>query len=409
MDVLTGIYLSYSFITFYMLFLFILIYVQNRSRLYEIPEPKKNFELSMVIPCYNVAKVIEETVENMFKTDYEFLKKVIMVDDCSTDNSWEIIKNLEKKYPQVMAVQTPKNTGNAAGAKNYGVKFVDTELIGFSDDDSRPLPDAISRMVGFFNNDNVAAVTSKVLVKSRKRWIEKLQAIEYKIIAFTRKLLHFVGGIYVTNGPLSIYTKKAFDEVGGFDVKNLTEDIEITWHFVAKGYDVCMALMSEVYTFVPNNFRHWFTQRIRWNLGGVQTIMKYKKAFLRKGMLGKFILPFFIMGWLIGIFGLIVLGYRIITRLIFQYFSTTYSVQAQAAIITFKDISLTPNILIFFGIFTLFLSLSFTTISLFHLREKEFRNFNLFTIFAYMFFYLLAYPIILITSFVKYLRGYNKW
>ena len=409
MDILTGIYLSYSFITFYMLFLLILIYIQNRSRLYEIPEIKNEFSLSIIIPCFNAEKEIENTIENLLKSDYLGLKKIIVVDDCSTDNSYEVIKRCAEKYENVLAVQTPKNTGNAAGAKNYGAKFVDTDLIGFTDDDSSPKEDAISNMIGFFNDDNVAAVTSKVLVKKRTKLIEKLQSIEYKIIAFTRKLLNFVDGIYVTNGPLSIYRKDAYDKIGGFDVKNLTEDIEITWHFVAKGYKVCMGLSSDVYTLVPDNLKDWFRQRVRWNVGGVQTIAKYKNAFLRKGMLGKFILPFFIFGWLLGIFGLIVLSYRIITRLIFQYFSTTYSVQAQAAIITFKDISLTPNILIFFGIFTLFLSLSFTTISLFHLREKEFRNFNLFTIFAYMFFYLLAYPIILITSFVKYLRGYNKW
>ncbi len=409
MDILTFIYLSYTFITFYFLFLLILIYVQNRNRLYEIPEIKKEFSLSIVVPCFNEEESIEETIKTLLKSDYKSLKKIIVVDDCSTDNSYEIIKKCASKYENVLAVQTPKNTGNAAGAKNYGAKFVGTELIGFSDADSSPKENAISNMIGFFNDDNVAAVTSKVLVKKRKKLIEKLQAIEYKIIAFTRKLLNFVDGIYVTNGPLSIYRKSFYDKIGGFDVKNLTEDIEITWHFVAEGYKVCMGLSASVYTIVPDNLKDWFRQRVRWNVGGVQTIMKYKSAFLKKGMLGKFILPFFVFGWLLGILGLIVLSYRIITRLIFQYFSTTYSVQAQAAIITFGDINLTPNILIFFGIFTLFLSISFTAISLFHLREKEFRRHGLFTIFAYMFFYLLVYPIILITSFYKYLKGYSKW
>lgn len=409
MDILTVIYLSYSFITFYMLFLFILIYVQNRSRLYEIPEPKKEFGLSIVIPCFNGEDVIERTIENLLKSDYQGLKKIIVVDHMSSDNSYEVIKKVADRNDKVMLVQSPRHACNAAEAKNYGAKFVETELVGFTDDDSSPKPDAIPMMIGFFNNKNVAAVTSKVLVKRRDKLLEKLQSIEYKIIAFTRKLLHFVGGVYVTNGPLSIYRKKAFDEIGGFDIKNLTEDIEITWHFVAKGYDVCMALMAEVYTFVPNKLKDWFRQRIRWNVGGVQTIVKYKKAFLKKGMLGKFILPFFIMGWLIGIFGLIVLGYRIVNRLIFQYFSTTYSVQTEAALITFNDINLTPNILIFFGIFTLFLSLTFTSISLIHLRERDFKRSSIFTIFAYMFFYLLVYPIILITSFVKYLRGNITW
>lgn len=408
-DILTGIYLSYSFITFYMLFLLILIYVQNRSRLYEIPEIKKRFSLSIVVPCFNEEESIEETIMTLLNSDYKGLKKVIVVDDCSTDNSYEVIKKCAGKYNNLLAVQTPKNTGNAAGAKNYGAKFVDTELIGFSDADSSPKMNAVSNMIGFFNDSNVAAVTSKVLVKRRNKLIEKVQSIEYKIIAFTRKLLNFVDGVYVTNGPLSIYRKSAFDKIGGFDVKNLTEDIEITWHFVAEGYKVCMGLSATVYTLVPDNVKGWFRQRVRWNVGGVQTIMKYKSAFLRKGMLGKFILPFFVFGWLLGIFGLIVLCYRIINRIIFQYFSTTYSVQAEAALITFNDISLTPNILFFFGIFTLFLSISFTLISLASLREKDFRRNSVFTVFAYMFFYLLVYPIILITSFYKYLRGYSKW
>ncbi len=409
MDFLTGVYLGYSFITFYFLFLLILIYIQNRSRLYEIPEIKKEFSLNIVVPCFNAEDVIEETINNLLKSDYKGLKKIIVVDHTSTDNSYETIKKIADKNEKVLLVQSPRHACNAAEAKNYGARFVDAELIGFTDDDSSPKINAISNMVGFFNDDNVAAVTSKVLVKRRGNLIEKIQSIEYKIIAFTRKLLNFVDGIYVTNGPLSIYRKSAFDKVGGFDVKNLTEDIEVTWHFVAEGYGVCMGLAAEVYTLVPNNIRGWFKQRVRWNVGGVQTIMKYKKTFLRKGMLGKFILPFFVFGWLLGIFGLIILSYRFITKLIYHYLSTTYSIKTQAALMTFSDINLTPNILIFFGIFTLFLSLSFTSIALIHLREKDFRRNSLVTLFVYMFFYLLAYPIILITSFVKYLRGYNKW
>lgn len=409
MDIMTLIYFGYSFITFYFLFLLILIYIQNRKYLYDAPIPNKEFSLSIVIPCFNAEEVIEETIRNLLESNYKGLKKIIVVDHMSSDNSYEIIKKIADKNSKVKLVQCPRVACNAAEAKNYGAKFVDTELIGFTDDDSSPKIDAITNMVGFFDNEKVAAVTSKVLVKRRNNILEKIQSIEYKIIAFTRKLLNFVDGIYVTNGPLSIYRKEMFDKIKGFDVKNLTEDIEITWHFVAEGYKVCMGLSATVYTLVPNNLKSWFRQRVRWNIGGVQTIMKYKSDFLRKGMLGKFILPFFIFGWILGVFGLIVLSYRLINKLIFQYLSTTYSVHAQAALVTLSDISLTPNVLVFFGIFTLFLSLCFTSITLIHLREKDFRRNSLVTLFIYMFFYLLIYPIILITSFVKYLRGYNKW
>jgi cellulose synthase/poly-beta-1,6-N-acetylglucosamine synthase-like glycosyltransferase len=408
MDPLTPLYMLYSFLAMYFLFLFLLIYVQNMKYMNEAPKYKRPYSLSMVVPCYNEIGTIGETIQNLLDSDYKGLKKIIVVDDCSTDGSYDIIKKFAKKYKKVLAFRTPKNTGRASGAKNYGAKFVKTELIGFSDADSFPVKDALRNMVGFFNDKTVGAVTSRVLVRNRDGFMQRLQAIEYKVIAFTRKLLGFVEGIYVTNGPLSMYPKKVFDETG-FDEKNLTEDIEITWNIVSKGYKVHMSLPAKVYSIVPNNFRSWFRQRIRWNVGGLQTIMKYKKSWFRYGMLGSFILPFFTFSWLLAIFGIFVLAYRVLRSIIIQYLATSYSVQAQAAVFTLQEINLSPNVLLFFGIATLIMSLSFTGLALMYSREKEFKRHGLIGVLIYMFIYLLVYPIVLLTSVYKYLRGYNQW
>ena len=107
----------------------------------------------MIIPCYNEGKTIEETIKSVLNAGYKNLKKIIVVDDCSKDDSYEIIKSLAKKYPKVMAVQTPKNTGNAAGSKNYGAKFADTEFIGFTDGDSFLEKGSIDKMVGFLKDE----------------------------------------------------------------------------------------------------------------------------------------------------------------------------------------------------------------------------------------------------------------
>ncbi len=409
LDFLTNLYLFYTFVSLYFLTLFILIYFQNRNLLFYSPVFEKELSLSIVIPCYNEADSIGDTIQHHLSADYKGLKKIFVVDDCSKDNSYEIIKKYAKLYPQVIALQTPKNTGCAAGAKNFGAKFVKTDLIGFSDGDSFPKKDAISNMVGFFNDETVGGVTSRVLVRDRNNLLEKLQSVEYKIIAFTRKLFGFVGGIYVTNGPLSIYRKKAFDEVNGFDEKNLTEDIEITWHFVKDNWKVQMSLASLVYTVVPSNLRIWFKQRIRWNVGGIQTIMKYKKSFLEKGMLGSFILPFFGLSWVLAVFGLCVLVYRVFRTIIVRYLSTFYSVQAQTTILRLQDINLSPSILFLFGIFLFVFSLSFNLLALSYSREKDYKGTNPFQVGFFMFFYLLLYPIVLITSSYKFLRGYNKW
>lgn len=409
MDFITGVFLVYSFIAFYFLFLFLLTYFQNKKEVFYVPPITKEYSLSIVIPCYNGEDVIGNTIENILKSSYKGLNQVIVVDDCSSDNSWEIIKKYAKKYSRVKAVQTPKNTGNAAGAKNYGAKFVDTELIGFTDDDSYPEKGAIEKVVGFFDDEKVGAVTSTVLVKNRDNFILKLQSLEYKVIKFSRKLLEFLDSIYVTPGPLGIYRKSAFDKIGGFDEKNLTEDIEITWHLQYEGYKVKMAIPARVYSIAPDKVGAWIKQRNRWNIGGLQTILKYKKTFLKKGMLGFFILPFFILSWVVGLFGLGILGYRIFRTLFVNLLSTSYSVQAQTAILSFNDINLIPTVLIFFGITVFLLSLTFTLIAILNVREKQYKRENFFTLGFYMFFYLLAYPIILIISLYKFFKGDVKW
>jgi len=412
MDVLTSLYLVFTFLGFYYLSLFGLIFFQNRKHMFEWFEPNRVYGLSIVVPCYNGADVIEGTIENLVNSDYEGLKKIIVVDHCSTDNTYEIIKRCAKKYGNVIALRKSENlTGLSAESKNYGAKFVRTELIGFTDDDSRPLEDAISKMVGFFNDEKVGAVTSRVLVRNRNKFLARVQSIEYKIIAFTRKLFGFVDSIYVTNGPLSIYQKKAFEDVGGFDESNLTEDIEITWHLINRGWKVYISLSSLVYTIVPDTFKTWLRQRLRWNMGGIQTLWKYKSTLFRKGMLGFFVLPYFVLAWILGIFGLCLVIYRFSRYLILQYLQTIYSVEAQTTMLRFNDLNLNPSILFFFGIILLSLGILYNFAALSHSRKesKEFKKENLFNLIIYMFVYLLMYPVVLVCSAYKFITKNKSW
>lgn len=413
MEFLTWVFLIYSFIAFYFLFLFLLLYIQNRKDFFSYPKFEKQYSLSIVIPCYNEEEHIGETIHSLLNSGYKGLKKIIVVDDCSTDNSFEIIKKFAAKYPKVMAVQTPKNTGNAAGAKNYGARFVETELIGFTDADSYPEKNSINKVVGFFNEPRVGAVTSSIFVKNRNKFIEKLQVVEYKVITFTRKFLECLDAVHVTPGPLAIYRKTAFDDVGRFDEKNLTEDIDITWHLQVKGWKVKMSIPSHVYTVAPDNIKDWIKQRNRWNIGGLQTINKYKRYFLRKsGMLGNFIMPFFVLSWVTGLVGISILFYRLFRTLIFNFLSAKYSIGAQVALLTLRDINLTPNVLIFFGLAIFVMGLSFTLIVLATTREKGekgYKQTNVLTLAFYTIFYLLAYPLLLVFSIYKFLKREISW
>lgn len=407
MEFLTFIYLFYMFVSLYFLILFILTFVQNKREMSFEPIAKKKYFVSVLIPAYNEENSLKGTVEAVLNSDYENILEIIIINDGSKDNTKKIALELQKKYKNVKLFDKP-NSGKA-DSLNQAIKIARGELIAVVDADSYPKNDAISKMVGFFNEKNVGAVTTRVIVRNPENFIQRLQAIEYKVIAFTRKLLGFLDAIYVTPGPLAIYQKKALQKIGGFDTKNMTEDIEATWHLSFEGYKIKMAFTPFVSTVSPDTFKKWFKQRLRWNIGGMQTIVKYRKYYFRKGMLGFFILPFFSLSLLLGTIGLGIFLYRLFRRFLFSYFSTLYSLGYGTSLLSFQDINLSPSILSFFGISLFLLGIFFTIFALKYANKATETKENLLSIIFYMLIYITLYPGVLITSLYKFITGKYSW
>jgi biofilm PGA synthesis N-glycosyltransferase PgaC len=409
MNLLPIIYLFYMFFSIYFLSFFFLVYAYNRKRLFEFPAVKKRYSVSFVIPAYNEASTIGDTIEHIFAIDYRNIIQVIVVNDCSTDNTKEVVEALQKKYSRLVLVNNPTNLGNAGKSKNAGLKYATGELIAFVDADSYPAKDSLKKMVGFFEDAEVGAVTCPILVRGDKTFLERLQGIEYRIIALTRKLLGYVDSIYVTPGPLALYRKKAIDEVKGFDGQNMTEDIEITWNLTAKGWKREMSLATEVSTTAPNKLKDWYKQRRRWTLGGLQCISKYKKDFLKRGMLGTFVIPFFVIQFFLGLLGLTVFFYITITSAISNYILAKYSIPAGVPLLTIDSLFITPSFLDYLGIIIFVVSLIFTLISLGIMKKVSQNKTNIFNLLFFSIFYMAVYPFITISAIYNYFKRNNKW
>ncbi|MBI4116438.1 glycosyltransferase family 2 protein [Candidatus Pacearchaeota archaeon] len=406
-EILTTIYLAYMFITLYFLSLFTLTFMQNRKEIFSVPTPGKNYSVSILIPAYNEQDSIEETAETVLKSNYKNIVEVIIINDGSSDKTLEIAKKLERKFQNVI-VFDKKNSGKA-DSLNQALKIAKGEIIGVVDADSYPDEHAISSMAGFFNDEKVGAVTTRILVRNQNNFLRKMQAIEYKVIAFSRKLLDFLDSIYVTPGPLALYRKSALEKINGFDAKNMTEDIEVTWHLVHEGYDVRMSFISKSTTVAPDTLGKWFKQRIRWNIGGYQTILKYKDSFFRKGMLGWFILPFFSISLVLGVFGLGIFFYRIFQEILLWYLSTKYSIAAQTVLIAMEDVNFNPSVLNFLGVVLFVFGMAFVFFALKrvneHIREKE----GFFNVIFYSLTYIMLRPLVVIISLYKFFTGNYSW
>ncbi len=93
-----------------------------------------DFTLSVVIPNYNNSKFLPTCLESIVHQTYDDLLEVIVVDDCSTDHSREVITAYAEKYPVIRPIFLEKN-GKVSAARNTGLCAAKGEYITFVDAD----------------------------------------------------------------------------------------------------------------------------------------------------------------------------------------------------------------------------------------------------------------------------------
>ena len=407
MEFITGVYLFFIFVSLYSVFLILLIYLRNRDKLYIEREIKGFYDISIVIPAYNKEDSILNTINAVKNMDYPLSKmEILVIDDGSKDKTAEIARNISG----IRFFEKGYNSGKS-DTVNFGVKNARGEIIAVIDADSYPEKDSFKKMIGYFDDPEVGAVTASCFVKNTGKIIEKLQAVEYFLIAFGRKILDFVDSVYVTPGSLSMYRKKLLVEVGGFDTNNITEDIEIAWKILKNKYKNRMCLSAKVYTEVPSNLKQWWRQRLRWNIGGFQTVYKYRDSFFKKSlnMFGLFVVPRFFISHVLSITGFFVFVY-VFGREIFQKITYwIFSIQNGNTILEVPRLFLIPSVFTFFILLLFVFTIVFTYIGLKTMNKVGvgFKA-NLIILF-YLLFYLTLYPLVLLHSLYLLVMGNIRW
>ena len=84
--------------------------------------------LGVIVPFFNEEKYLMESVKRLI--DINLLNQIILVDDCSTDNSLKIAFELSKKYKNIEVVKNLSNTGKG-GAVSYALKYISTDYVLF--------------------------------------------------------------------------------------------------------------------------------------------------------------------------------------------------------------------------------------------------------------------------------------
>lgn len=397
-------YIVLFFFGIFFIMIFMLLHARNRKELFASPKIKNYPSVSFLVPACNEENTIEETINALLKIKYPKEKKeIIIINDGSKDNTLKIANALAKKHKEIKVLDKP-NSGKA-NSLNEAIKIAKGELIAVTDADSYPESTALIKMVGHFDDRNVAAVTSRVLVKNINNLLGRFQVLDYSIIAWTRKLLDFVDSVYVTNGPLSIYRKSVVKKVGGFDPKNLTEDIEITWHILSEGYQTRMSYDAIVYTTVPEDLKTWTRQRVRWNLGGIQTVKKYWRSMFKKGAFGYFVIPYVTASFVLAIIGFLLFSRFIWIKGNYYVSSIYYTFQGYAPW-KYIEFSLSLTVLLFLAIIFFILAIIYYKLGF---KNSQTGNKSVLKILSYSFFYRSLYVIPLLIAIYKLVKGDLRW
>lgn len=119
--------------------------IQANTRIFEHPGP--HAKVSVVVPVYNYAGYIEETLTSLIDQTLESLSLVV-VDDCSKDDSVEVVKRwMQQHHRRFASCLLARNDKNAklATTRNTGVSMADSDYLFFLDADNVLYPRCIAR------------------------------------------------------------------------------------------------------------------------------------------------------------------------------------------------------------------------------------------------------------------------
>ncbi|MBM3857165.1 MAG: glycosyltransferase [Verrucomicrobia bacterium] len=182
---------------------------------------EKQPKVSVIVCSYNGGQTLEDCLESLKHIDYPDYE-VIVVDDGSTDNTQEILKN----HPWVKAITQP-NKGLSV-ARNVGAAAATGEILAYTDSDCMADPDWLFYLVGTLLSGNYAGVGGPNVSPPAENWHQACVAAAPggpSHVLLTDVIAEHIPGCNMA------FHRWAFDKVGGFDpeYRKAGDDVDFCW------------------------------------------------------------------------------------------------------------------------------------------------------------------------------------
>jgi cellulose synthase/poly-beta-1,6-N-acetylglucosamine synthase-like glycosyltransferase len=274
------------------IFLFVLVVFANRyvfglffrilkGRRFDVTRDDYEPVVTIVVPLFNEGHTIYDTIVSLVSIDYPPEKlSITVVDDCSTDDSYEWACRAARIFPdRVRVLQNPHNMGKRMGINHAVREAWDAEIIVSVDSDVIVDPGAVRALVARFTADDIAAVGGRVHVSNaNENWLSRMQTIKY---FFGQELLknleRTMQSVMCLSGCLTAYRRSVLVElepilenrnVFGVAIK-YGEDRFLTRQIVKAGYRTLLTMDAFCYTKAPTTLTGYFNQQLRWKRSNI--------------------------------------------------------------------------------------------------------------------------------------------
>lgn len=235
--------------------------------------------VSVIVAARNEEKNILSCIKSLDKIDYPEDKiEIIIVDDKSTDSTYNIVQEFIKEKNKFVLIQSGREIGHLKGKTNAlanALEIAKGEIIFTTDADCIVPPSWVKTLVSYYDEET-AAVFGITYIEGEKPFYA-MQAVD------SVYLLTVSSGSMNLNMPMSCignnmsYRRKVYDEVGGYESFSfsITEDYRLLKEIVKlKKYKVVYPVDKNalIKTLPCEDYKTLYRQRKRWSVGGLETI-----------------------------------------------------------------------------------------------------------------------------------------
>lgn len=237
--------------------------------------------VTVAVPCFNEEAHVQQVIGQLMASHYANFE-VIAINDGSSDRTGELLDAMALRYPRLRVLHNVENQGKAVSL-NTACQLGGGEYILGVDGDALVDPHAIGWMLApMLRSERIGAVTGNPRIRTRTTLIGRMQVGEFSsIIGLIKRTQQLIGPLFTVSGVLAMFRRKAVIEAGFWSPDVMTEDIDMSWRLQVRGWQLRFEPRALCWILMPETVRGLWKQRLRWAIGGIQTMMRYSGEILR--------------------------------------------------------------------------------------------------------------------------------